>query len=1202
MCDDFDDVNGQEEAGAPGVAVLGMSGRFPGANGPAEFWANLRAGRESITVIAEAPSSATRGHSRAVAYVRARGKLDHSDAFDAGFFNLSRREACALEPGHRLFLECAWEAFEDAGYIGNHVAGPVAVFAAPDFRARASAAARSGSSLGPPMVLSALVSNALQLEGPSMDVQTAGGSSLAAVHLACQSLLNGECDLALAGSAALADQDSQSDRDDVSPDGRCRPFDASSNGTIPSSAVACVLLKRVEDAVRDGDRILAIVRGSTINNGGARHDSEPLAGLASQVRAVSEALAISGVNADDVSYVEAHAAGVRSADALEVLALTKAFRAQTVRKQYCALGSVKGNVGHAGEASGIAGLVKVILALQHRQIPATLHVGRLNPEAHIEDSPFFVNTALRDWSVRPGGRRIAGVSALGEGGTNVHVVLEEAPEAPLASTSRDHQLLVLSAHTPTALDGLTARLAAHLREEPAPALADVAYTLAAGRRAFRYRRALVSRSMADAIEALQSPDPSRRFSGAAVNQLAVNWLFAGAPPYCGMGAGLYVGEALYRRAFDDALTNLDAGIAAAIRCAVSSTTKPSTASPKPLGPSGMRPALVAVEYAIGSVLEAWGIEPAAMIADGAGFYAAACFAGVLDIHDAIGLAAFEGQLIEASGPGSDPVQATANAREEFVRSCRTKRFRAPTRRLVSNLNGHWLTSEEATSPDFWGERLGQIGQMADGLQFLLAESEGAIVAIGPRCPALTTLLEQSGAAPVTATLRAPESAESDAAVLIGAAARLWVAGATVEPAKLFDGERRRRIGLPAYPFERQRCTEGTSPAIEPARATLASSPATSLNDVERDLTALWRDVLEVGDIGRDQDFFELGGDSLMAVRLFDRIRRRFGAELPLATLFEAPTISGLGQLILNRLRGPATAGASGYDHIGSIAPADMRSIVAVQHGAGGTPLFVVHGAAGHVLNVIDLARAMGPAQTVFGLQSIGIDGVTPPPATIEQTAQGYLREIRIVQPRGPYLLAGYSGGGVIAFEMARQLGEAGDAIGLLALIDTFHPQMPRPPITLRTRLSRFRHEGMAYLSAGVERMVTSYQEKRGARVIGQYLAAGEPIPPDLRELHLIRSFKRASRRYAPAAWPGRALLFKAELVDFYHRTGGPAYGWDKTISALEIVPIPGDHRSIMTGANASRIARRLGEEIDEALQEPVTGADTGIAALPDRRG
>jgi len=1199
MCDDFGDVDRQEETGAPSVAVLGMSGRFPGANDPAEFWVNLRAGRASLTVIAEAQPSETRGHADggAAGHLRARGKLGHSDSFDARFFNLSQRDACALEPGHRMFLECAWEAFEDAGYVGDGVVGPVAVFAAPDFRAR--------TNRDQPVVLSALVSTALQLEGPSMDVRTAGGSSLAAVHLACQSLLNGECDLALAGSAAVSDQDFDGEREEVAPDGRCRPFDAGSNGTIPSSAVACVILKRVEDAIRDGDRILAVIRGSTINNGAWRSGSEPHAVVASQVRAVSEALAISGVNPDHVSYVEAHAAGVRSADAHEVLALTRAFRAQTARKHYCALGSVKGNVGHAGEASGVVGLVKVVLALKHRQIPATVHVGRLNPDAHFDDSPFFVNTALREWKVPPGRRRIAGVSAVGDGRTNVHVVLEEAPEAPVASTSRDHQLLVLSALTPTALDGLATRLAEHLSQEPAPALADVAYTLAAGRRAFNYRRALVSRSMADAVEALQASDPSRVITGAAVNQLQVNWLFAGAQPYRGMGAGLYAGEVLYRSAFDDAISNLDANLAAAIRCAFGSTNETSTSSPKALGPSGMLPALVAVEYAVGSVLEAWGAEPAAMMAEGAGFYAAACFAGVLDIHDAIGLAAFEGQLLEAAESSGRDVMAVrvAHAREELVRYCRTKRFRAPARRLVSSVNGHWLTAEEATSPEFWGERLGQVVNIGESLQFLHAQSDGAIVTIGPRCRALSALLEQSGAAHVAATVRTPDSAEPDTAVLIGAAARLWVAGAGVDPAKLFDGERRRRVGLPAYPFERQRCVEDASPGIDAARPPLAPSVTSSPIDVERDLTAMWRDILEVDDIRRDKDFFELGGDSLMAVRLFDRIRRGFGADLPLATLFQAPTISGLGKLIQNSLRGPSSAITSGYDHIAGIAPAAMHSLVAVQHGAGGTPLFVVHGAAGHVLNVIDLARAMGASQTVFGLQSIAIDGVTPPPATIEQTAQGYLREVRIAQPRGPYLLAGYSGGGVIAFEMARQLREAGDAIGLLALIDTFHPQMTRPPITVWTRLARFRQEGMAYLSAGVERVVTAYQEKRGARLIGRYLAAGEPIPPYLRELHLVRSFRRASRRYSPAPWPGRALLFKAELVDFYHRTGGPTYGWDQTITnALEVVPIPGDHRSILTGANAMRIARRLAQEIEQVRQLPVTGADTEIAAPPDRRG
>ena len=364
-------------------------------------------------------------------------------------------------------------------------------------------------------------------------------------------------------------------------------------------------------------------------------------------------------------------------------------------------------------------------------------------------------------------------------------------------------------------------------------------------------------------------------------------------------------------------------------------------------------------------------------------------------------------------------------------------------------------------------------------------------------------------------------------------------------------------------------------------------PSAPLADIERDLAAMWRDVLQLDEVGVREDYFELGGHSLGAVRMFGRIRSAFGVDLPLATLFEAPTIAGLAVLLRDRMAGvtPSPSGARtrhGTAVSSAASPTLLRSLVAVQPGAEGIPLFVVHGAGGNVLNVRDLARAMGRTRAVFGLQASGIDGISPPGESIEQMAQSYLDEIRVVQPRGPYLLVGYSGGGIVAFEMARRLEATGEAIGVLAFIDTFHPQMPLPQVNASTRLERLRREGMSYVRAAVGRLRKSRRDARDARRIEEHLAAGEPIPLALRELHLIRNFDRAAHRYSPSAWTGKALLFKAEEVDYYYQAGGPTYGWDNTVlGGIEIVPIPGDHDSLMAGANAERIAQRLVQVVDE---------------------
>lgn len=1134
----LNDMDGREDPGRfPSVAILGLAGRFPGARSATEFWRNVSAGRESI--------------GRGDPPMASRPGVGAAD-FDAAFFGMSPMAATALSPEHRLFLQCAWEAFEHAGYVGERVPGPVAVFAAPGPHAtdRPPASRRSPGLAGDAerdrrgdrRGLATLVSGRLNLTGPSLDVQAAGAGSIAAVHLACQSLLSGECDMAIAGGATVhPDEETDCDHyaaESLSRDGRCRPFDAAAAGTVLTSGVACVVLKRLEDAARDGDRILAMIRGSALNHASGRAgDSTP--GLDGQIRAVVEALATAGIGPDEVSYVEAHGAGSPRGDAIEILALTRAYRASTARRGFCAVGSVKGNIGHTGEAAGMAGLLKVVLAMQHRQIPPSLHVERPNPDAHFADSPFYVSTALVDWTVPSGHRRIAGLTALGEGGTNAHLVVEEAPD-PTPGTRRNRpRLLVLSARTPTALDTLTGAVAERLRQSPDTNLADVAGTLLDGRAAWSHRRIVVARDAADAALALNPIDGRRVFTGTPSSQPpSVVWLFTGGDCDPGTGAALYATEPVYRQAIDEAL-------------------------------STPGPARVAVQYATGCLLESWGVSPTALMGNGVGEYTAACFAGIMNIGQAMALAAFD-------RAGAD----------EAERYCHAMAFRPPARPLISTATGRWLTSAEATDPAFWACRLGAV-RHPGSLATLLALPAPVFVGIGPGPFQLDPADQPSPAAVVVSTVGQPEEPDSDVTALLTTVGRLWVAGLPLDAARLHAGERWQRVELPTYPFEPtpRSIDPDTAPsphsAPDPRPAQYARQAPVA--EIERDLAGMWRDVLELDEVGVRQDFFELGGHSLGAVRLFGRIRHTFDVDLPLATLFEARTIADLAVLLRNRMDAAARGVEAPLDQegvTGSSPP--LRALVAVQPGsADRTPIFVVHGAGGNVLNVSDLARALGPAQPVFGLQASGIDGVSAPAESIEQMAQSYLDEIRVAQPRGPYLLAGYSGGGIVAFEMARRIEAAGDAIGVLALIDTFHPQMPLPRVTMLTRLERLRTERTSYLRDVVDRLRKSRQDARDARRIEGHVTAGEPVPLALRELRSIRSFSRAASRYTPPAWPGQALLFKAEQVDYYYRAGGPTYGWGETIrGGIEIVPIPGNHDSIMVGANAARIARRLRLAID----------------------
>ena len=666
---------GVTDYSAPAFAIIGMSGRFPGAENPAALWAKLRAGAESITFFSDEELLAA-GESperlRDPAYVKASGRLADIDKFDAAFFGMSPRDAAVFDPQHRVFLECAWEAFENAGYLAERFDGPVGVFAAsggaeylmhnllPNRQVMESVGAwlvrHTGNDSN---FLATRVSYELDLNGPSMSVQTACSSSLAAVHVACQSLLNGECDMALAGGSTIYPEQNRGylykEGEILSPDGHCRAFDAHSAGTVMSSAVGCVIIRRLEDAVRDGDRILAIIRGSAINNDGSQKVGYLAPSVTGQARVVSEALAIAGIEPEDVSYIEAHGTGTLIGDPIEITALTQAFRAGTDKRQYCAIGSLKTNIGHTGEASGICGFIKTILALQHREIPPSLHYETPNPQADLPDSPFFVNTQLREWTVPAGKPRIAGVTSLGAGGTNVHVLVEEAPDPLPGVPARAHQLLVLSARSPGALEQATQNLASHLRANAGVNLGDQAFTLLAGRKQFAHRRAVVVKDAADAVTALEAPDQKRLMTKHWKQEHAPSVFFmfpGGGAQYARMGADLYEQEPTYRAAFDEALAHLEPGLRADVRAlALAQSADTTIASASLDAPSRALPALLATEYAIAKLLSAWGIAPAAMIGHSAGEYAAACLAGVITLREAMSLVALRGRLFETVPEG-----------------------------------------------------------------------------------------------------------------------------------------------------------------------------------------------------------------------------------------------------------------------------------------------------------------------------------------------------------------------------------------------------------------------------------------------------------------------------------------------------------------------------------------------------------------------
>ncbi len=653
------------------IAIVGMRGRFPGANDLDRFWENLAEGRESITRLSPDDMRAAGVPDdvmRLPGYVNASPLLGDVDHFDAEFFGYSARDASLTDPQHRLFLETAWEALEDAGYEPGKFPGSIGVFGGCELSTYLYQLAQHQDALGYVDGMQLMVTNdkdhlctqtsyRLDLRGPSLVVQTTCSTSLVATTLACESLLSGRCDMALAGGVTVRVPQRGGyfyvAGSILSPDGHCRPFDSRAQGTIVGSGVGIVVLRRLEDALAAGDSIRAVILGYGLNNDGSDKVGYTAPGIKGQVAAVSQAYEMAGVSPETVGYVEAHGTGTILGDPIEMSALTEVFRRYTDRRGFCGIGSVKSNVGHLSCASGVAGLIKAVLATERGAIPPTVHYRDPNPALELTSTPFYVTRNLHPWE-RGSGPRRAAVSAFGVGGTNAHVVLEEAPAVESEPSRRPHQLLVLSARRESAVEAMSDRLATYLTRHPERDLADVAYTLQVGRREFRYRRSLVadSRDRAAAVAALRARPIT--VSSAGTDSPPVVFMFPGqGSQYPGMAAGLYACEPLVRHIIDECCEVLAGHMGMDLRDVLfPAPDRAGTAAAELRDTALAQPALFVVQYALAQLWRSWGVQPAAMIGHSIGEYVAATVAGVLGLEDALGLLAERGRLISSLPPGS----------------------------------------------------------------------------------------------------------------------------------------------------------------------------------------------------------------------------------------------------------------------------------------------------------------------------------------------------------------------------------------------------------------------------------------------------------------------------------------------------------------------------------------------------------------------
>ena len=983
------------------IAVVGMAGKFPGANDLSAFWSNLRRGKESIVTLSDQELRDNGVSEKTLAnpaYVRRAPLLDGIDEFDADFFGFPPLAAQVLDPQHRLFLQCAWHALEDAGCDPARFDGSIGVYGTSspsgyllhNLLSHRDPNAVLGEGLNFDQFslflqndkdfLATRISHAFNLRGPSIAVQTACSSSLVAVHLACLSLLSGECDMALAGGSSLCIPHRvgyfTSPGSMVSAVGHCRPFDVRGDGTVFGSGVGMVALKPLQAAIDAGDRIHAVIRGSALNNDGSAKMGYAAPNPAAQADVIAEAHAVSGIDSSTVSYVECHGTGTPLGDPIEIQGLRTAFEvSETPRAGPCLIGSVKSNIGHLEVAAGIAGLIKTILCLKNKAIPATLHYTSPNPELRLDQSPFVVQSKYGAWE--SDGVRRAGVSSFGVGGTNAHVVLEEAPAVPAHTEPAGPQVLLLSAQTAAALGESRTALANALGSPDAPDLSDVAYTLA-GRRKHNVTMAAVVHDREDAVSVLRAAEHDNVFVGESGTDGAekakstsdrVVFLLPGqGAQHIGMAKGLYDTEPVFAEHFDTCTAGFrnEMGVDLHTEIFGGSATDLERIDRS-------QPALFTVEYALARLVDTYGVRAGAYIGYSTGEYIAATLAGVFDLETAIKTVSLRARLMHESPPGAmvavavgpdeiaqylapgvelsavnDPgncvvagpkdeirafsqrlteagipvrrVRATHAFHSssmdpmlpEFQEFLSRQQLRAPSTPLLSNLTGTWLTDQQVTDPATWTRQISSTIRFVEELDVVLSEPGRILVEIGPGGSLTGSAIRHpkwSSGHRTIRLMRHPIQNADDRDTFLRALGELWSAGVDVDWTPRRPAQPH-LVSLPGYPFARQRHW------VEPKHTVWANIPAatngspvgagagsgadsatgdvarTGGSQTEATLQRIWSQCLGVNSVDRSANFFDMGGDSLMAISIAMAAANE-GLTITPQDMYEHPTLASL---------------------------------------------------------------------------------------------------------------------------------------------------------------------------------------------------------------------------------------------------------------------------------------------------------------------
>ncbi|QWF81843.1 type I polyketide synthase [Amycolatopsis sp. CA-230715] len=1203
------------------IAIVGAGCRMPGAPDLGAFWRNLRGGLDTLTrfdagelLAAGLPEDLVRRPE----FVPVVGLLPGGENFDWRYFGYSPAEAGTIDPQQRIFLEVCLAALQDAAIDPARFPGWIGVFAGCDTAMGPSTGDSDvlGRVIGTDKdFLATRVAYKLGLTGPAITVQTACSTSLVAAHQACQSLRNYECDVALAGGSSLMLPQTggylHQEGHVLSADGRCRSFDAGSTGTVPSNGAGAVVLRRLEDALADGDRIMAVLRGSAVNNDGGEKIGYTAPSLTGQRDVVKLALGQSEVDPDDIVHIEGHGTATPVGDPIEVAALTAAFRASTDRVGYCWLGSVKSNIGHTSAAAGIAGLIKTALMLEHRELVPALHFEKPNPRLELGSSPFKVITENQPL---PDGPAYAGVSSFGIGGTNAHAVLETPPQRV---SGRGPRVFCLAAPSETTLSRARADLAGRVAEvDPVAA----AWTLVSGRPELPHRVSVVAEDLDDAVAALR--DEVNNPGKAVGDKTTVAFVFPGhGTLYPGAAAAAYGELPVFRELFDEA-TELARKWGVDLTVAVRENADPLAAKESMVQQIG----LFAIGYALGKQLLAWDIRPSALLGQSLGEYVAAALAGLWDLRTGLEVVAARALAIEdvptarmlavyaepgdiaelldgreisvaTEGPGQLVLGGSTEEIERLAadlsaRSIDNTVLGTPTAGhtelmrpvgdavaaafdrvghgtvdlpVVSNLTGKIIEPERLADPGYWAEQMCRTVRLTSGMGELLATGCDVVLELGPaqtmigglrRHPAWTG--EHTGIALLG------RAAEPRRETLLGALGRIWESGLPVGWDALFV-ERPTRCSLPPVPLDSRPLPVPGRP--EPVNA---KKPAKKTETERAPLADLWCRTLGVPSADPEDNFFRLGGESLGLVRLLGQVREETGVRIAVADLLDDPTFGRLLALVGETATTATTAKRK---------EPESPNLVRL-NGSAGTPLFLAASGTGSSLCYRHLAPLLGESEhAVYGLEAPGLHDGAEPLDRFEALARENLALLKSVQPTGPYRLGGWSLGAMLAHEMARQLLDEGERVETLLCIDGFVPWTRGLPIGTRPGYLAGGLWSRAQTALGRSEHVTAALRLNDDTSEGSGKDTSEA--PGEEYVRVYNAGVRAVLRYVPRPLDCAAVVFKTGLTERTRtrvlRATAPLY-----LGGVRVVGAPGDHWSVL----GPRHVDALAEELRNVLAEP----------------